>query len=55
MQQAVELGQKTSLLPKTTNKITRAIEQRDEVKDEYARLHKVVEELKFETANTPEH
>ena len=55
VQQAVELGRKTSLLPKVTKMIERAIEERDEAKDEQARLHKVVEELTFETANTPEH
>ena len=51
----MELGRKTSLLPKVSKKMERAIEERDEAKDEYARLHKVVEELTFETANTPEH
>ena len=55
MQQAAELGQMTSLLPKVTNKIARAIEERDEAKDEQARLHKEMEELRYETANTPEH
>ena len=45
---------KTSLLPKVTRRIERAIEERDEAKDEQARLHKEVETLRFEAGNTPE-
>jgi hypothetical protein len=44
----------TSVLPRETRKIARAIEQRDEAKDEQARLHREVEELRFEAENTPE-
>ena len=54
VQQAAELGRMTSLLPKATNRIARAIDQRDEAKDEQARLHREVEELRFEAENTPE-
>ena len=54
VQQAAELGRITSLLPRATRKIARAIEQRDEAKDEQARLHREVEELRFEAENTPE-
>ena len=45
----------TSVLPRETRKIARAIEQRDEAKDEQARLHREMEELRFEAENTPEH
>ena len=38
-----------------SNKIARAIEQRDEAKDEQLKLHREMEELRFNTANTPEH
>ena len=37
-----------------TKRIERAIEERDEAKDEQARLHREIEELRFETENTPE-
>ena len=49
VQQAAELGRMTSLLPKSTNKIARALELRDEAKDEQDRLHREMEELRFET------
>ena len=54
VQQAKELGQMTSVLPRATRKIVRAIEERDEAKDEQVRLHREVEELRFEAENTPE-
>ena len=54
VQQAAELGRITSLLPKSTNKIARVIEQRDEAKDEQAQLHREMETLRFEAENTPE-
>ena len=45
---------KTSLLPKVTKSIEKTIEARDEAKDEQARLHREMEELRFEAENTPE-
>ena len=44
----------TSVLPRETRRIPRLIEERDEAKDEQTRLHRELEELRFEAENTPE-